>query len=185
MLKKVTWTENAVFSMQLRDDLFTLVQMRKNHLMQFFAISKTSNDWAGTDLNKVQSLGTRYVAEKNIKSLLVEQLEPMVVIPDCRPIERRMLRAVIGNHGDHGADLIELTDSYDSLDAKVIQRGLTVENDLDLIYSYEMSGMLGDTEKLKARLLRYFDTGVNWDASKEFIFKGIAPPPPHYQPKQR
>lgn len=38
--------------------------------------------------------------------------------------------------------------------------------------------MIGAPEKLRTRLLRYFETGVNWDDSKSFLFKGIPLPPP-------
>lgn len=181
MLKKITWQDNAVFSMQLREDLFSLVQMRKNGLMQFFAISKTDNAWNGTDLNQEKTLFTRFVAEKNLKALIVEKLEPEVVKPTTKAIEKRMLSAVIGNNGNYGAKLIELTPEYESLGGAVLKEGLTPEHDLDLIYAYELAGVAGDAEKIRKRLIRYFDTGVDWDDAKGFIFKDIALPPAHWQ----
>ncbi|MEY4563148.1 MAG: hypothetical protein RLZZ618_2425 [Pseudomonadota bacterium] len=36
MLTRVKWIDNSVLSVMLRPDLFTLVQMRSNHLMEFF-----------------------------------------------------------------------------------------------------------------------------------------------------
>jgi hypothetical protein len=62
--------------------------------------------------------------------------------------------------------------------AATFKDGLTIEDDLDVIYTHEYVGMVGDPEKLRTRLVRWFDAGVNWDDSKAFIFKGIQPPPP-------
>ena len=177
MLKKIRWQENAVFSIQLRDDVFSLMQMRKNGLMQFFAISKANNDWTGTDLGREKTLFTRFVAEKNLTSLIVDQLAREVVRPTGNAIETRMLSAVIGNNGQHGARLIELTPEFESLGGVILKEGLTPERDLDLIYAYELAGVAGDAEKIRKRLIRYFESGVNWDDAKSFIFKDIALPP--------
>ena len=65
--------------------------------------------------------------------------------------------------------------------ARIIKAGVTIDDDLDLIYAFELAGMLGDPEKLRRRLVRFFDSGVNWDEAKPFLFKDIAPPPPHWQ----
>jgi len=177
MLKKIVWNEDSVFSLQLREDLFTLVQMRRNHLMQFFVVRNSTNEWAGTDLNAEYSLFYIFVAENRLKSLFVEKIETSLVTPSREPIPTLMLSAVIGNAGVHGAQLIELTPDYSSYGGRVVKDGLTVEHDLDLIYRHELCGMYGDPEKIRNRLLRYFDTGVNWDESKAFLFKGIQPPP--------
>lgn len=85
-----------------------------------------------------------------------------------------MLRAIIG--GNYGADLIELPASLDELEAKVLKNNLTLSDDLETIYKYELSGMVGDPEKLRERLINYFDNGINWDKSKEFLFKSISVP---------
>lgn len=180
MLKKISWTENAVFSLQLRDDLFTLVQMRRNQIMQFFAVSKRVNEWEGTDLNKEKTLCFRFVAENKLKPLFADKLGPEQVVASALPIEKRVLNPVFGNNGDHGANLVELTSDYEVVGAAIIKAGLTMQDDLDLIYTYELAGMMGDPEKLRKRLVRYFDTGVNWDESKAFLFKDIEPPPPHW-----
>ena len=81
--------------------------------------------------------------------------------------------------GSYGADLVEITEDYCSVDARLLKADLSIEEDLADIHGNELTGMVGDAEKLKARLIRYFDTGVNWDDSKSFLFPGIKLPTPN------
>lgn len=178
MLKRVTWAEDAVFSLRLREDLYTLVQMRQNHIMQFFDLwSSTDGRWSGTDLNGKRSLFFAFVAEQKMKPLMIERLASDTVQPSTEPTPRVMLAAVIGA-GTYGANLVELTPDFSSYGARVLKESLSPEGDLELIHKHELVGMLGDPEKLRQRLIRYFETGVNWDDSKSFIFKGIKLPEP-------
>ena len=39
MLKKITWEEGKVFSLKLKEDLYTLVQMRADYYLQFFDLT--------------------------------------------------------------------------------------------------------------------------------------------------
>lgn len=174
MLKKITWQEGKVLSLKLKDDLYTLVQMRKNYYLQFFDLTSAQNTWSDVDLRTVDTLFFIFTSTKALKGLAVSELSSDDVSLDERPPERRMLRAIIG--GNYGADLIELTDTFETIDATTLKSNLTLANDLDTIYKYELSGMIGDPEKLRNRLINYFDNGINWDKSKEFLFKGIFPP---------
>jgi hypothetical protein len=178
VLKKLTWKEDTVLSVGLRPDLFTLAQMRAGSLMQFFDIKSQDGAWEDIDLSVVRPLFCIKVAENRLKPLFVEIVPAGRVNPNRRPIPTKMIDYRFGNDGNHEADLIELTDDYSNIGAKVIKAGLKIEKDLDVIYGHEYVGMVGDPEKLRKRLVRYFDTGVNWDDSKAFIFKGIQPPPP-------
>jgi hypothetical protein len=72
--------------------------------------------------------------------------------------------------------LVEMPENFDSVNTKIIKRNLNIEEDIDLIYNYELGGVEGNAERLSDRLRRYFKTGVNWDDSKAAIFKGISPP---------
>lgn len=177
MLKNLTWKEDTVLSVELRPDLFTLAQMRPNMLMQFFDIRSDNGVWQGIDLTMVRPLFCIFVSTKRLKSLLVGLISVDKVKPNRRPVPTKMIDYRFGNNGNHEADLIELTDRYSNIGAKVIRAGLKTTKDLDIIYLHEYVGMFGDPDKLRARLVRYFDTGVNWDDSKGFIFKGIQPPP--------
>ncbi|MBD8096805.1 hypothetical protein IFR08_19960 [Pseudomonas fluorescens] len=174
MLKKITWQEGKVFSLKLKDDLYTLVQMRADYYLQYFDITRAQDDWKSVDLGKTNTLFFIFTATKALKTLAVSEPSPEEIIIDKRPPEKKLLRAIIG--GNYGADLIELPDSLDELDAKVLKSNLTINDDLETIYKYELSGMVGDPEKLRERLINYFDTGIDWDKSKEFLFKGISAP---------
>lgn len=175
MLKKITWQEGKVLSLKLKDDLYTLVQMRKDYYLQFFDLTHNEDDWTGVELEKVDTLFFIFTSTKALKGLAISEPSLDSLSIDKRPAEKKMLRAIIG--GNYGADLIELTDSFETLDATTLKTNLTVADDLDIIYKYELSGMIGDPEKLRNRLINYFDNGINWDTSKEFLFKGIPTPP--------
>ena len=152
--------------------------MRENHLIEFFDIKSTSNNWNAVDLNLLDSLFCIFVAETKIKNLFVENLSSLQAVPSRKKTPILMLNAVFGNDGVHGADLIELSSNYSILGGHIVKKNLTLQNDIELIHKYELTGMLGDSEKLKKRLIRYFDNGVNWDDSKKYIFNGIEPPSP-------
>ena len=177
-MKRLTWKDDTVLSVQLRPDLFTLAQMRVASLMQFFDIRSDDGAWADVDLSTVTPLFCIKVAENRLKPLFVDVVPVDAVEPNRRSVPTRMIDYRFGGGGDHEADLVELTDSYSNIGADVIKEGLTIDDDLDVIYAHEYVGMFGDPEKLRTRLVRWFDAGVNWDDSKAFVFKGIEPPPP-------
>ena len=55
MMKRVSWINDSVISVQLREDLHTLAQMRSNHLMEFFDI-RGNGEWKEVDLTSVPVL---------------------------------------------------------------------------------------------------------------------------------
>lgn len=171
-----------MFSLQLREDLFTLAQMRRNHIMEFFYISSKNNSWGKINLNNTAPLLSLFVAENRLKPLFIEKMHIKNITPNEAPIQKLILSAVFRNDGNHGADLVELTPCFSSDGAKIIKPSLTIKDDLELIYKYELTGMVGGPEKLNHRLLRYFDTGVNWDDAKSFLFKDIQLPKKLIQP---
>lgn len=188
MIKKIPWTKsnspglNTTIVIKLKDGLFTLAQSRENSLMQFFAISKTDPDkWDGTDLNKVLPLFCIYVVDYKLKSM-IEGIFPEGVVPNSRPIPVRMLSFTMDAADDgtirYGADLVELSENYSSADVRVVKSNLDPVEDLQVIYDHELTGMLGDPGKLSNRLVRFFETHVNWDDQKSFLFKDIPLPPP-------
>lgn len=172
--------ENDVVSIRIKDGVFGVVQMRNNGIMQFFDVIRAENAWAGLDLNDVPSLFFIFVAEKMLSSIFLDKLSSNSVVRSVSPVPTRMLSAVIGNVGEYGASLVELTESFESYGAKVIKANLDPKVDTYLIYRHEMAGVYGDPEKIRKRLERYHDTGINWDDSKSFIFKDMPLPPPHY-----
>ncbi len=87
-----------------------------------------------------------------------------------------MLSLRIDGPGEFGADLIELSETYSVDGKKIVKQKLSSQEDLDSIRRYELAGMVGDPNKIKGRLLRFFESGVNWDDSKYFIFKDVRLP---------
>jgi hypothetical protein len=177
-LKRIPDAENTILCFLIREDLFTLAQLRGNCLMEFFDVFRNEPKWQGIDLNTAPIIFCAYAAEKRFKPLITEVVSPEVVQPNARPVRRHMLSSIIEANDKYGANLVELDDSLESIKAKLLKADLDPVEDKHLIYENELIGMIGAPEKLRARLLRYFDTGVNWDDAKSFLFKGIALPPP-------
>ncbi|MEW6760549.1 MAG: hypothetical protein AB1437_06970 [Pseudomonadota bacterium] len=176
-MKKMSLGEGDVVSVKVSDSTYTLAQMRKNGIMQFFDIVQSDDHWSGIDLNNVGSLFFVFVADKSLRRMFTQKLSLDAVVRSTSLVPKQMLSAVIGNAGNYGADLVELTDEYSSYGAKVLKSDIRPSADLELIYRCEMAGMQGDPEKLRMRLERYFEKGINWDDAKSFIFKDVPLPP--------
>ncbi|MGO1068514.1 hypothetical protein [Lysobacter sp. CA199] len=161
-----------VFSIKLREDLFTLAQVRENHLIQFFDIAGEDARWNGVDLNAADALFCIYVADQRIRSLIDAIVPAERVAPSARPTPRLMLSAfpIMDQKYKCSVDLIELSESYDSVDAAVLKADLTPDTDADTLLRHELAGMWGDPIKLGERLIRFFETRIDWDPSKTFIF---------------
>lgn len=172
---------NTVIQIKLRDNLFTLVQLRPNFFMEFFNIAYTQAGFDQINLNNIERIFCIKVASQKFRSLMISRINLEAVTPNLRPLPNRMLSAIIEPGPRYGAKLIEFDKSFSELNATIIKENLNIKDDLELIYSYELSGMYGDPIKLTKRLLRYFDTRINWDESKEFLFKGIKILPANYK----
>jgi len=81
---------------------------------------------------------------------------------------------------DYSARLVDLTEAFDIIGSKELTGRLSAADDLDIIYRYELAGSEGNADRISKRLIRYFETGVNWDDSKTILFKDVPQPPPHY-----
>lgn len=184
MIKRYRRALNAVLSLKLRDDLFTLAQTRENCLMEFFDIKNKDGHWSDLDLNKVDPLFCLYVADNRLKSLYDAIIPSRDVIPNQRPLPRLMLSAmpIMDEKYRCSVSLIELDEKFSSLDGRTLKENLVPPKDNADLYAYELAGMYGSADKMAKRLTRYFDTGVNWDDSKTFIFGADLPMP---KPKKR
>ncbi|MGF0334666.1 hypothetical protein CDR19_06560 [Ectopseudomonas toyotomiensis] len=176
MLKSVRWVEDRILSLKISENKYGLAQMRKNHLMEFFGLFQDEDKWENVDLNKEQILFCLFVAENRLKPLYSSIIESETVIPNSRPIIKRMLSANLGQGLYGGAKLIELTDDYSQLPEKVIRPNLSTKDDLEIIYSHELCGMYGDPEKIRKRIQVFIESGINWDESKDFVFRGVPLP---------
>ncbi|MEB3900379.1 hypothetical protein ODI84_09325 [Pseudomonas putida] len=72
-----------------------------------------------------------------------------------------MLSAAFDRGAQGGARLIELTDNYESYDAKVVKDLLLVPDGIDEIYENKFCGMYVNPEEIKKRLNNYLEAGVN------------------------
>jgi hypothetical protein len=176
MLKRVTWKQGDLFSVEVSDGIYTLVQMRENNLMQFFALGSKRDDFSGVDLNKEKELFCIFISISRIKEILVRNLNSEVKAINNRPTPAIMLSAILGAGLGAGARVIKLSEEFSNIGATVLRKISKAEGNADDMYKYEMSGMYGNPTELRARLLRYFETGVNWDESKKFVFGAVEPP---------
>lgn len=176
MLKSVKWAEGRVLVVKVDESLYTLAQMRKNGLMEFFNEFRSEDNWGGLDLNKSDILFCIFVAEKQLKSIFLRFLDDREVIHNVRPIINKMLSFEWVADGVYTANLIELSSAYSSLGGRTIKHNLSDKKDLDLIMSHEFCGVVGEPKKITDRLRFFYSHGVNWDEQKKFIYSAIERP---------
>ena len=176
MAKQARWAEDDVVVVKVDESLFTLAQLRKNCLMEFFDVFRSTDEWDGVDLASAKILFCLFAADRPLKPLFARRLAEDEVAKNARPIIRNMLSFEWLATDTYTANLIELSDGYSNIDARVIKRHLNVAEDLELIQSHEFCGMVGDPQKLRTRLKFVHDTGVNWDEQKKFIYPALERP---------
>jgi hypothetical protein len=176
MLKKLTWKDGAVFSLKLNDDLYSLCQMRNGSVMEFFARCAADDAWSNVDLNRERVLCQYFVAENRLKPLFAREIEASELAPNRRPANRLMLSPIIEANDRYGANLVRLNDTFDILAKELVKGDLDKTSDWETICAHDLTGMQGSPDKLKARLTRYFETGIWWDEQKSFLFRGIRIP---------
>jgi len=176
MAKQVRWVEDDVLVVKVDERLFTLAQLRKNCLMEFFDVFRSTDEWDGVDLASAKILFCLFVADRPLKPLFARRVAEGEVVRNTRPIIRNILSFEWLATDSYTANLIELSDGYSNIDARVIKQHLDVEEDLALIQSHEFCGMAGDPQKLRTRLKFIHDTGVNWDEQKKFIYPALERP---------
>ena len=173
LTKKQLNQVNSVFGVYIKEGLYSLAQSRKNHWMEFFNIFSDKDEWDGVDLNKVGILFTYCVASDRLKKLLVSLQNEHVKI-NIRPLQSRVIAITDILAGTRG--LVKMDDRYTSVDQEVLIPQLTVKDNLDIIHTKELAGMHGNAERIQNRLLKFYETGVNWDESKKFLFPDVTPP---------
>ena len=176
MAKQVRWAEDDVLVVKVDESVFTLAQLRKNCLMEFFDVFRSTDEWDGVDLASAKILFCLFVADRPLKPLFARRVAEGEVVRNTRPIIRNILSFEWLATDSYTANLIELSDGYSNIDARVIKRHLNVDGDLELIQSHEFCGMWGDPQKLRTRLKFIHDTGVNWDEQKKFIYPSLERP---------
>ena len=175
------WRDGTVLNFKLREDLYTLAQMRIVGYLCFFDIRSADGRWTGVRLDDVETLFCIIVSDARLKPLIVGKLPPSAVAPSTKPMTTVFIKPYLytgGGHPFRGGDLIQIDERGETTSRPIIQRNLTAERDDDVIRRHELTNMWVEAEKVRERLIRYFDTGVNWDPHKEKVFPGITPPAP-------
>lgn len=181
MAKRNLWQDGDVLSLKLRDDLYTLAQMRIPPYMCFFDIRSTDGNWKGVKLDDVNLLFCILVSDARLKPLIVGRVSPDTATPSTKPMPKLFIKPHLytgGGHPFRGGDLIEIDARGETTARPIVKGDLSTERDQDIIWQYELTNMWVEPEKIRERLIRYFDTGVNWDPHKEKVFPGISPPKP-------
>ena len=176
MAKQARWAEDDVLVVKVDESVFTLAQLRKNCLMEFFDVFRSVDEWDGVDLGSAKILFCIFVADKPLKPMFARRVAEGEVARNTRPIIRNMLSFEWLAENSYTANLIELSDGYSNIGGRIIKEHLDVKEDLDLIESHEFCGMAGNPQKLRTRLKFIHDTGVNWDEQKKFIYPSLERP---------
>lgn len=186
-MNRLVWAVDGVLSIRLRDDLFTVAQMRENSFMQFFDIRSREDGWNGIELSRVNGLFVTLVANST-RDLYERRIPKGTCVPSSEPIPQLMLRTVSVRvlrdpaPSSRGFDLVELGSGNSTARSRIVKKDLTVTDDLDLLYRYETTGMATSPAALRDRLARYFDTGVDFDDSKRVQIPDLPLPPPRRDP---
>lgn len=179
MAKRTFWRDGDVLSIKLRDDLYTLAQMRTSPYMCFFDVRSADGKWSCVKLDDAECLFCILVSDARLKPLIAGKVPPTEAAPATGPMPKLFIKPHLHTGGGHpfrGGDLIEVDDRGETTGRPRVKANLSVEQDPDTIRQYELTNMWVDPEVLRERLIRYFDTGVNWDPHKEKVFPGIKPP---------
>ena len=174
MPKRVTWKENALISLKLRDDLFTIAQMLRRPYLRLFKVCNKDGVWRNLDLNKVEVLFCVPIGQIVMQQLCEGKVKDRSVIPSSLPFPNLWIDAYLnfdGGFGFIGGKLIELDPAkhMETTTAPIVKDWLRPKADAELIKKCELTNMWG-AENLRARLVRYFDTGIDRDELKEKVF---------------
>lgn len=172
MAKRVTWKENALISLKLRDDLFTIAQMLRSPYLRFFKVCNRDGVWRNLDLNKVEILFCVLIGQVVLQQLCEGKVKDRSITPSILPFQKLWLNPYVNFDGGFpfiGAKLIEVDPIKSYTRALTVKDWLSPKKDADLIKKCELVNMWG-ADDLRERLVRYFDTGVDRNEFKEKVF---------------
>jgi hypothetical protein len=172
--KRVTWKENALISLKLRDDLFTIAQMLRRPYLRLFKVCNKDGVWLNLDLNRVDILFCVPVGRVVRQQLAEGKVKDRSVIPSSLPFPKLWMRPYLNFDGGFpfiGARLIELDPAkhMETTTAPIVKDWLRPKADAESIKKYELTNMWG-ADDLRKRLVTYFDTGIDRDELKEKVF---------------
>lgn len=176
-MARVGWKENALVSIKLRADLYTIGQMLVSPSMRFFDISCKDGIWKAVDLNNVKPLFQLFVGQVVMQNMVVEKIKEKTVVASTFPFEQLCIKPNINYDGGfpwRGGKLVDigLDGKIGTTLAPVIKQNLSLPEDREIVERYELTNMWGDQDLID-RLCRYFDTGINRDDLKFEVFPGL------------
>jgi hypothetical protein len=176
-MARVVWKENALVSIKLRDDLYTIGQMLVSPSMRFYDIPSKDGIWKSVDLNYVKPLFQVFVGQVVMQKLVAEKVKEKTVVASNSPFESLLIKPHVNYDGGfpwRGGKLVDigLDGKIGTTLAPVIKQNLDLPEDRETVEKYELTNMWGDQD-LTDRLCRYFDTGVNRDDLKFEVFPGL------------
>ena len=172
MPKRVTWQENALISLKLRDDLFTIAQMLRSPFLRLFKVCNKDGVWRNLDLNKAEVLFSVLIGQVVLQQLCEGKVRDRSVIPSSLPFPKLWMRPYLNFDGGFpfiGARLVEIDPTKGITTAPVVKDWLLPKADAELIKKYELTNMWGASD-LRERLVRNFDTGVDRNELKDKVF---------------
>jgi hypothetical protein len=172
--------KNAVVSLQIKEDLFTLGQwVCDRAFMRFYKISNTTGKWDSINLNQVESLFCVMVLSDVIRDLAIRKVPLNEVIPSDLSFERYFIDPHPDFEGyrlhktfpQKGGKLVDTGENgqTDAWCAPVIIQNLDHTVHEDLIRKHELS-TLNSKYLISPRLIHFFETGVDRNTHKEALF---------------
>lgn len=180
---KSFWKKDAVISIKLTEDCYSLAQMvNDNAQMRFFPIFNQIDSWEGINLDAIKPAFSVFVGSVVVQKLGQRRVTSKEVTPDKSLCDQIFIEPISNAEGyrvrnefwDKGGNLVDLgVDARTAgCDAPVVKSELNLENDLQDILKYEMTNMWGDNN-IRNRLLMQKERGINIDQYKFFIFPGL------------
>jgi len=186
---KIVWKQGKIYSMKLRDNLYTLCQLLRSPRLLIYDIRNEEGKWTKYCLDGVKPLFRVYVgtaANKLIEKKfdidfsqdIIDKFESFKWIKPYLFDEHPDYDGTKYDYRRHplflGGKLVQSAPCEDDMgpNAVVLNSNLKLPKDRDVIEETEMTTMWGAND-LQDRLIRYFDTGVNRDDMKFFCFPGL------------
>jgi len=186
---RINWKYGKIYSMKLRDNLYTLCQLLSSPMVLIYDIKNKDGKWPKNCLNGINPL-FRVYAGIVVGNLLEKRVDvdfsqdSINDFEDFNWIKPHLFNEHPDNDGTRydyrlhplflGGRLIKSAPSEDDMgpNAIILNNNLKLPVDRDTIERVEMTNMWG-ADDLKDRLIRYFDTGINRDDLKFFCFPGL------------
>ncbi len=173
--------ETYTYKYKISNDIFSIIQIKSSFCLFFDIFFEEIDDDIIVDLNNIDVLHYRFIATQRLKDFFVKK-ENCIKHFNYEGKNFLFLDFFYKSEGNYGVNLVELPNNLDMLPLKQIKGDLTLENNYEDIFNYELIGMIGDSNKIISRLNNYIQTGIDFDDSKKFIFPNIVLPKPKKTP---